>query len=102
MNKLPPPPEMIVCYRCFKRVAHWENYCPHCMEGVGQHTPFLPFKGIRFHVNVIYKIWDIAWFDRDSPWTSRVCCALLIIHTMPFLLVLFAPFIIWRRLTHGR
>lgn len=59
----PPTP---LCLRCLKPVDPRAYYCPHCGNGVGQLTPYMPLESVPWETS----IWGQMWRQVRSPGVS--------------------------------
>ncbi len=78
----PPTP---LCLRCLKPVDPRAYYCPHCGNGIGQLTPYMPLESVPWETS----IWGQMWRQLRSPRVSipgRLLRLFMIVWGAPVLL----------------
>jgi hypothetical protein len=90
----PDPNEpVLLCTRCGLPMPPDAYYCPHCSEGAGKMTPYIPYVNIRFNYGPFGDLWKTAKGETDAgPW-RQLLTALLLFAMAPILL-LGVPFVI--------
>lgn len=79
----PPTP---LCLRCLKPVDPRDHYCPHCGNGVGQLTPYLPLESVPWETSIWGQTWRQVWSPELSI-PARLLRLMMVIWGAPWLLV---------------
>ncbi len=74
-----------VCLNCFQPIDPLDDYCPNCGAMVGNFTPYIPVRNIRWSIGIFGKIWRQAW-SRNTSIKARLIKLIIIIFWLLILL----------------
>ncbi len=67
-----------VCLNCFQPINPLDDYCPNCGGMVGNFTPYIPVRNIRWFADIFGKAWRQIW-SHDISIKGRLLRLIMII-----------------------